>query len=163
MTTPAPGVPGGFESSRTASIPSRSESPARHRAVGTPACSIASLANAFDPSSCAAAAVGPKATCPRAASASTSPATSGDLGPDDGQIDALALDRRHEAADVIGGDVKHARVVGDARVARRAQQLGRCGERASARTSACSRPPPPTTRTLIYATLREGKSVTERR
>ena len=45
------------------------------------------------------------------------------LRPDDGEVDILALDRGHQPVDVVHRDVQHARVVGDARVARRAQQL----------------------------------------
>ncbi len=51
------------------------------RALGTPAASITSFANAFDPSICAAAALGPKTAMPRRRSSSASPATSGASGP----------------------------------------------------------------------------------
>ena len=51
-------------------------------AVGTPAASMISLANALEPSSRAAARVGPEGRrCPRRPSASTRPATSGASGP----------------------------------------------------------------------------------
>src|SRR5918994_5338975 len=51
------------------------------RAVGTPAAVITSLANAFDPSSRAAAADGPKQGIPADLTASAAPATSGASGP----------------------------------------------------------------------------------
>ena len=48
-----------------------------YAAVGTPASRMASLANAFEPSSRAAAALGPNTATPSAASASARPTTSG--------------------------------------------------------------------------------------
>ena len=49
--------------------------------MGTPAAIITSLQNAFEPSSAAAAALGPKQRIPASASASATPATSGASGP----------------------------------------------------------------------------------
>ena len=46
------------------------------------------------------------------------------LGPDDGEVDALALDRGHQTIEVIDGDVEQARIGGDTRVAGCAQELG---------------------------------------
>ena len=108
----------------------------RQRAVGTPASSIACLANAFDPSRRAAAAVGPKASCPRSASASTRPPTSGASGPTTVKSTRSRSHGRDEPVDVVGGHVQQPRVGGDAGVAGRAQQLGplrRAGQRAHER------------------------------
>ena len=58
----------------------------RDAAVGTPAAAITSLANAFEPSIRAAAALGPKQAIPAARTASAAPATSGDLGTDHHQV-----------------------------------------------------------------------------
>ena len=51
------------------------------RPVGTPAACMMRLANAFDPSSCAAALPGPNVGMPRSRSASATPATRGASGP----------------------------------------------------------------------------------
>ena len=71
---------GGPISSRAASAAS-AVSQTSARAVGTPAAAMTSLANAFDPSSRAAAALGPKQSIPRARTASAAPATRADSGP----------------------------------------------------------------------------------
>ncbi len=51
------------------------------RPVGTPAASMIRFANAFEPSSCAAALPGPNTGMPRSRTASATPATSGASGP----------------------------------------------------------------------------------
>ncbi len=53
----------------------------RCAAVGTPAFSMMVLANAFEPSSLAAACVGPKISRPRSPKTSTMPSTNGASGP----------------------------------------------------------------------------------
>ena len=80
------------------------------------------------------------------------------LGADDDEVDALGRGGgRDEPVEVVDGDVEQARVLRDARVAGRAEQLDRRrGERASARTSACSRPPEPTTRTRVARACMPG-------
>ena len=122
-------------------------------AVGTPAASMTSFEYAFEPSRRAAAARGPKHATPAAAHASASPATSGASGPTTTSSTPAAAAAAGEALDVAGG-------VGDVSTpaSRRMPGLpgahstsGRCGERPSARTIACSRPPPPTTRTRTYS------------
>ncbi len=47
-----------------------------------------------------------------------------DLRPHHGQLDALALDCRHEPFDVIRGDIQQSSILRDPSVAGRAQQLG---------------------------------------
>ena len=125
---------------------------ARHVAVATPAASMTSLANALEPSS--------RADLARRAEGGD--AARGEqvdqavderrLGPHDDEVDGLALGRRG-----------HAGHVGDARRRARGRRAampglpgahstsGSCGERPSARTIACSRPPEPTTRTFTLA------------
>ena len=128
-------------------MPASTSSTALHAAVGTPAASMISLANAFEPSSRAAAALGPNAAIPRAASSSTSPATSGASGPTTTRsqpsaaatspaMSSTATSTSSASAAIPGLPGAHS-------------SCGARGERASARTSACSRPPAPTTRTRI--------------
>src|SRR5215210_6807110 len=95
---------------------------------------MTSLANPLEPSSLAAAAVGPKARTPASTSASTTPAS--------------ASTRRASAAmPALPG----------------AQSTsGRWGERASARTSACSRPPAPTTSARKAPSSEPGDEVVHR-
>ena len=82
--------------------------------------------NALEPSSCAAALRGPKQRRPAAAKASTTPMHQRPFGPDDGEPDLFGLRERHEAGDVLGGDVDvaHARLGGGAAVAGRHQNFG---------------------------------------
>ena len=75
-------------------------------AVGTPAAAMTSLANAFDASSCAAAALGPTTARPSARSRSASPAASGASGPIDDHVDAQHVGCVGDAIDVVGGDGK---------------------------------------------------------
>ena len=87
---------------------------------------MTSLANALEPSSRAAARVGPKAAMPRAASSVDEAGDERRLGPDDDEVDALVA-RRAAAmpADVVDADVEQAGVGGDPGVAGRAEDLGR--------------------------------------
>ena len=64
------------------------------------------------------------------------------LRTDDGEVDVLALDRGQQPLDVVDRDLEQARVRGDARVTRRAQQLrllGRALQRAHDRVLAPAR------------------------
>ena len=118
-----------------------------YAAVGTPAASMISLANAFEPSSRAAAALGPERRRRPAASASTKPVDERRLGADDDEVDAARA-----AASAPGRRRRRAARVGAIPALPGAQNTsGACGERSSARTIACSRPPPPTTRTFVKA------------
>ena len=117
-------------------------------AVGTPAPAITSLAKALEPSSRAAPRRGPEATHARAGQRVGEARDQRRLGADHHEVDRSVARRGHQAVDVLGADLEHARVAGDADVPRRAQDVRARGERARARTRACSRPPPPTTRTL---------------
>src|SRR5207244_646455 len=101
-----------------------------YEAVGTPTSRISFLAYDFEPSIRAAAAVGPKARIPSSVRASTTPATSGASGPTTTRSTRSSLAAR--AIPALPGA---------------AISSGRCGLLSSARTIACSRPPPPTTRT----------------
>src|SRR5215207_7384961 len=129
-------------------MPSSTVATTRCAAVGTPAASITSFANAFEPSSRAASARGPKQRTPSAASASASPATSGASGPTTTRSTPASRAARASAAGSSPG-------ASSGRASRRMPALpgahsssGACGDRSSVRTSACSRPPEPTTRTL---------------
>ena len=55
------------------------------------------------------------------------------LGADDDEVDALGPGQRDEAVEVVDADRQQPRVGGDARVAGRAQQLGRAAASAAAR------------------------------
>ena len=124
----------------------------RASAVGTPAAAMTSLAKALDPSIRAATASGPKAAIPAARSASATPATSGASGPittrsaptcfasrttSPGSLAETTCRRASEAMPGFPGAACSSLTSGSA---------------ASARTIACSRPPPPITSTR---TLRE--------
>src|SRR4051812_47154792 len=119
-----------------------------YEAVGTPTSPINCFAYAFDPSMRAAAADGPNARMPASPSMSTSPSTSGASGPTTTRSTCLSF----AAATIPFGlptliprPSKPSRAMpGLPGVARTS---GACGLRASARASACSRPPEPTTRT----------------
>ena len=69
------------------------------------------------------------------------------LGPDDDEVDRLAARERDEPGESSTRRRQRA-AARDARVTGRTQDTGSAGERASARTRACSRPPDPTTRTF---------------
>ena len=103
-----------------------------------------SLANAFEPSSRAAAAHGPEARTPAASQRVGEPGDQRRLGPDDHEVDARVAPPRPASATGSPASASSA-------LAPRARMpalpgahssSGCCGERASARTSACSRPPP---------------------
>src|SRR5215208_6221208 len=101
------------------------------RPVGTPAASIMSFAYALEPSSRAGSRAGPKHGTPATSSASASPATSGASGP----TTPMSTSNSVASARMPAFPGAHS-------------SSGRCGDRASARTIACSRPPPPRTRTF---------------
>ena len=122
---------------------------------------MTSLANALEPSRRAAAAPARSTARPRSASASASPATSGASGPTTTRSTASSR-AAAQRVDVVGAASSSVRVGRDPGVAGRAQHLGRAAASArSARTSACSRPPAPTTRTLD-ATYSDGDEVVDR-
>ena len=99
----------------------------------------ASLARTFEPSSSAAAALGPNAAMPASSSASTTPATSGASGPTTTRSTRARRRRGDDRVDVVGGDIEAAGVGGDPGVAGRAEQLRRvrrAGQRADDRVLA---------------------------
>ena len=119
---------------------------ARHeRPSRTPCCTRAAPRRATDR----------RCGSPRGAKAIDDAAIERQLGTDDGEIDALRArraraarrDRRRSTA-TSRGDARHA---GIARRARRPSSTA--GSRASFQASACSRPPPPTIRTFMTASL----------
>src|SRR5437764_4898739 len=119
-----------------------------YEAVGTPTLCISSFAKVFDPSMRAAAAVGPNAAIPASESASTTPATSGASGPTttrsaSSSLAARTMPSTSSAATSMQGTRSRAMPAFPGA----ASSSGRCGLRSNARTIACSRPPPPTTRT----------------
>src|SRR4051812_27444872 len=115
---------------------------------------MTSLEYAFDPSSCAAAALGPKTATSRR---SARPATSGASGP---------TMTRSQPADAATSPSRSVTGTSTSCASRAMPGLpgahsssGCCGERLSARTIACSRPPEPTTRTR--AKLERGDEVVD--
>src|SRR4051812_31345758 len=115
-----------------AAIPASTLSTTVWPAVGTPAAAITSLAYAFEPSRRAAAALGPKhGTGQRSAK----PSTSGASGP--------TTTRSASSTSSGGASPAIPALPGEQNTS------GAWGERLSARTIACSRPPPPMTRTLM--------------
>ena len=130
------------------------------RAVGTPASRMTALANAFDVSSCAAAAVGPKTAMPRAAHSSASPAARGASGPtitaSTASVVASAI-RPAMSATATGRHVASKAIPGLPGAASRIALGYSCLMR---HASACSRPPPPTSKsfmTAIYTARHEAE------
>ncbi len=122
-----------------------------NRAVGTPASSMTDLANTFDPSRRALAAVGPNVRMPAASSRSARPATSGASGPITTRSAAI-----RPASSVRPSRSSTATSCTSAMVAIPGFPGAACsspssGEERSFQASACSRPPDPTTRTRIGA------------
>src|SRR3954471_874515 len=142
-----------------ASASSRLRSSA-YPAVGTPASAISSLAKAFDPSISAAALVGPKAAIPASSKASTAPATSPASGPITASstplLFAAATIAAASSAATSGRDSASAAIPA---LPGAQSTSSTCDERRSAFTIACSRPPPPTTRTFNSSGLERGGQV----
>ncbi len=118
------------------------------RAVGTPAACMTSLANALEPSSCAAAAVGPKQAIPRAVTASATPATSGASGPTTTRpAPSVTASSATSSPDIgsTGCSVATAAMPG---LPGAACTWATDGSWDSLRARACSRPPVPITRTV---------------
>src|SRR4051812_41652661 len=118
---------------------------------------MTSFANALEPSRRAQAAEGPNTARPARSRSSARPATKGASGPTTTRAASCSSARATRPALSLTGTGTH--------VASRAMPglpgaqttSGRCGERRSARTSACSRPPEPTTRIVIgQAAARRG-------
>ncbi len=80
----------GAPSSSSAAAASSAVVQTNARAVGTPAAAITSLANALDPSSCAAARDGPNTAMPQASDGVGDARDQRRLGADDDQVDARA-------------------------------------------------------------------------
>ena len=115
-------------------------------AVGTPAAAISSLAKAFEPSSSAAAWLGPKAGTPAASSASTAPTTSAASGPITARSTPCSRRQGDDRPDVLDPDLrKHSASAAIPALPGAQSTSGAAAERRSARTIACSRPPLPTT------------------
>ena len=118
------------------------------RPVGTPAASMIRFANAFDPSSRAAARLGPKAGMPRSRTASATPATRGASGPITTRSMSFARANPVTAAGLSGSSstIVASRAMpalpGAAKISCRTSSPRR------ARTMACSRAPAPRTRIL---------------
>ena len=110
---------------------------------------MTSLANAFDPSSAAACADGPKQAMPRSRTASATPATSGASGPTTTRSTpsvCASVGHRRAVERVDGVQRRRPRRCPGCR-GRRAPRRPR-GHAQSASARACSRPPPPTTSTF---------------
>ena len=108
----------GEPSSSSAAAASSGVVQTRAAAVGTPAAAITSLANALEPSSRAAAPLGPNTGMPRVVTASATPATSGASGPTTTRSASRTIGQRGDGLAVERVDVVQRRDRGDARVAR---------------------------------------------
>ena len=149
------GVPVPLGTAATELVPAADDAPASARVrarvarpVGTPAASMMRFANAFEPSSCAAALPGPKTGMPRSRRLSATPATSGASGPITTRSMRSSLVNEVTAAGSFGST--------STIVASRAMpalpgaantSCGSASER-SERMMACSRAPEPRTRIL---------------
>src|SRR3954454_747851 len=119
---------------------------------------MTSLEYAFEPSSCAAAPLGPNTLTPASARRSASPATSGASGPTTTKLQPCAASTSPWMS-VTGTSTSCAsRPIPGLPGAH--SSSGCCGGRPSARTIACSRPPDPTTRTR--GKLERGDEVVDR-
>ena len=149
MTTPLPAaspsalMATGVPYSATAVIPESTSVTAMDRAVGTPEASMISLANALLPSRRAASADGPSTATPATRSTSARPATSGASGP---------MITRSMSSPSTRSTMPAWSCMSMGRVSAMVAMPGLPGAAktvqpvlASARTSACSRPPLPTT------------------
>ena len=159
MTTPLPAarpsalMASGTPYSPTATMPDSTSVTVVERAVGTPAAIMISLAKALLPSRRAASADGPSTAMPAPRSASARPATSGASGP---------TTTRSTPSPVASATRASWSLMGMSRTSASAAMPGFPGAAktvqpvfASVRTSACSRPPLPTTsaRRATTATL----------
>src|SRR6266545_1202588 len=119
------------------------------RPGGIPYLWHSSFAHAFDPSILAAALVGPNARCPSASNSSTRPFTSGVSGP----TTVRSMDSRWTSSKMLrtssgstGTQVASTAIPGLPGAANIRSTVGFWARR---HTTACSRPPPPTTRILM--------------
>jgi hypothetical protein len=149
----------GGPNSRSAASASSGVLATRDRAVGMPASAIICLENALDPSTWAACLLGPKTGMPASRSGSAAPATSGTSGP---MTTRPACRRRASAVTLAGSAaatscrLASSPIPGLPGAACTSPTAGSCP---SARTIACSRPPPPitSTRTLGELTTPGGR------
>ena len=135
----------GAPKASSASATSSAVSQTRAIAVGTSAAAMTSLANALDPSSWAAAALGPKQATPASRTVSATPPTSGASGPTTTRSAPTSRASAATAGPSIGSTswrVAHAAIPG---LPGAAWTSVTCGSRDSASAKACSRPPPPIT------------------
>ena len=111
-----------------------------------------SLVNPFEPSSCAAALLGPNALMPAAVRSSTMPAQSGASGPTTTKSMFCAWQNAITAR-MVGGIERHqVAFARDAGIARRADRaVATSGLAAIFQASACSRPPEPRRRMFMDA------------
>jgi hypothetical protein len=107
------------------------------------------LAKALELSSCAAACVGPKMRRPRARNRSTTPAASGASGPTTVSATFSALAKSASCAGSVSGRFFSRGSAGGAAVAGGHEDGLHLSLCASFQASACSRPPPPMTRTFM--------------
>ena len=106
-------------------MPASTSSTSAYAAVGTPAASMISLANAFEPSSRAAAATRAEAADAGGEQRVGEPVDERRLRPDDDEVDLRRAGRGGERVGIVRGRVERPRVAADAGVAGRAQDLGR--------------------------------------
>ena len=125
-------------------------------AVGIPAAVMTSLAKALDPSIRAAAASGPKTAIPAARSASATPATSGASGPTTTSSAATCRASRTTSEGSLAETACSSASSAIPGFPGAACSSLTSGSAASARTIACSRPPPPMTSTRTSGSLLPG-------
>src|ERR1700710_3149829 len=121
-----------------------------------PAASAISLANCLLPSSRAASAVGPQQRMPCSCKASARPNTSGASGPGTTRSMAFVAAKAVSASTSSAGMGTSGASSAIPALPGAHQRPGTTGVRAIARTSACSRPPEPTTRTRIRPSCPSG-------
>src|SRR5260221_1342629 len=108
-----------------------------------------SLVKPFEPSSCAAAALGPKTAIPAPRSASATPATRGASGPTTTRSMALCRARLTTAAGSQGSMAAHSAQRATPGLPGAASSLSQLGDCLSRHASASSRPPEPRSRILM--------------
>ncbi len=127
----------------------------RASAVGTPAAVMTSFAKAFEPSSWAAAADGPKQVTPTAVTKSATPATSGASGPTTTRSAPISSASAATASPDIGSTSWRVATAAMPGLPGAMCTSSTPGSRDSARARACSRPPVPITSVFTTRQSRE--------
>src|SRR5512143_397227 len=124
----------------------------RYCAVGMPCRAMKAFAKSFELSSCAAACTGPKIASPAARNASTMPAASGASGPTTVSATFCSRANATRSGNAVSATLATAGSSAVPALPGATKTFATRGDCASFQASACSRPPPPMTRTFTAPT-----------